>query len=83
MYYGIIETLGNIYTFLSRARGRCGDDAIKTIANGAMAMADNAKTVSNPGLKETADDVRDLDEVRLMRDHIEEMMVFQLSQEII
>lgn len=85
MFYGIIRSLGEIYTYLSRARGVCTDEELRTVGDAALIMADSADKVMpwNPAAKLDAEDARDLDEVKLMREHIEEMMVFQLSQEIV
>ena len=85
MFFGIIKSLGDMYQVISQARGRCTNRDIKRIADGALALADNAEKIcllaaaARPG----EEDLRDLDEIKLMRDHIEEMMVFQLSQEIV
>lgn len=85
MFYGLINWMGETYKFLSKARGICQEEEIKTVANAAFIMVDKADKVipALPGAPLDKTDQMDLDEVRMMRDHIEEMMIFQLSQEIV
>lgn len=85
MFRGLRRSFLEMYSFIGNARGICTEEEIRKIVDAAAVMAEKAEKVIPWETRSPmdAEDARDLDEVKLIQGHIEEMMVFQLSQEIV
>jgi len=85
MFFQMKRTLGYVYSVLTQASGRVSNRDIKRISEGALAMAENAEAICAPpeDVRPNEADQLDLDTIRLFHDHIEEMQVILLHQEIV
>ena len=82
MYKGLIDNLAFVYGYVCKARGKLAGEAMRAIAKGAHTLVDNAPAVLG-GEGELADDRADLKEAGKMAVHIDEMVVFLQSLEIV
>ena len=82
MYRELIDHLTFVYSFICKGRGQIKEDSMWQISQGARAMTENAPAVL---AKENAtrQDEQDLMECGKIMEHIDEMIVFFNTTEII
>lgn len=84
MFKELIRTLGFMYTYASRGRGRLDEHKLGQIADTSAMMVNDAEAVlgdSVTGL--TQDEKTDLEQAVMMEQHIEEMVSWLIHLEIV
>ena len=84
MFKELIRTLGFMYTYASRGRGRLDEHKLGKIVDASALLVDDAEAVlgdSTTGL--TADEKTDLEQAVMMEQHIEEMVSWLIHLEIV
>jgi hypothetical protein len=82
MYKGLVDNLAFMYGFITRGRGKIAEDDMRKMATGAHVMVKNAPAVLG-GEDQRPEDLADLKEAQKMDEHIEEMVIFLMSLEIV
>ena len=82
MYRDLIDHLAFIYGFICKSRGTVKEDSLWQMSSGARAMTEAAPAVLGNG-KEDRQDQRDLKECDIILEHIDEMIVYFNTTEII
>lgn len=84
MYKGLVDNLAFTYLFICKARGKVQQEELQAVATGARTMTRHAPEVlGREDQVEGADDRADLAEAGKIADHIDEMVVFLQSLEIV
>lgn len=84
MYKGLIDNLAFVYSFVCKARGKVQQEDLEAVATGARTMTKHAPAVlGREDQAEAADDRADLAEAGKIVEHIDEMVVFLQSLEIV
>ena len=82
MYRELIDHLAFVYGFICKGRGMMKTDDMERISGGAHAMVDNAPDVLG-NREATMQDARDLGECDKILDHIDEMILYFNTTEIV
>ena len=82
MFKEMIKSLGFLYTFISRGRGKLTRDELKAMQATGGAFVGKSEILLDQGETMTADQKIDLDEAVLMEQHVTEIVSFLLSTEI-
>ena len=82
MYNGLIDTLANMYGFICRGRGKVPQARLQEIASGAHTMVEYAPWVLG-NESDSAEDLKDLKLAEKMDGHIDEVVAFLNSLEIV
>lgn len=86
MYRGLIDTLAFTYSFICKGRGKIDKDGMNALAAGAHTMVGCAPDVlgrEDVDQAAQAEGKKDLKEAAQMAQHIDEMVVFLQSLEIV
>jgi len=84
MYRGLVDNLAYVYAFIARGKDKLDPSDLKALKNGADTLTRNAPAVlKGADEKTTRKDDSDLQEAILINTHIDEMVVFQLSLDIV
>lgn len=83
MYKELIQSLTFTYTLIARGRGKLDPFQLKSLQAGAITQTEVAPLILDTENKADKNDQCDLAEAQLINEHIEEMLTFQLSAEII
>ena len=83
MFKEMIKSLGFLYTFVSRGRGRLSRDELKAMEATGGVWVHRSEILLDQGEAMTADQKIDLDQAVLMEQHVTEIVQFLLNQEII
>lgn len=86
MTKGLISTLSYMYRFIAMGRGILSGDELGKMRDSAGVMADKAKDIVNAqaALEPISQDAAtDLNEARLIDQHIDEMVDWLLRQEVV
>lgn len=84
MFKELIRTMGFLYTFASRGRGKLNQEQLKGISDTGAVLVGNAEEVlgdDKDGL--TPDEKTDLLQAVMMEQHIEEMVTWLIGLEIV
>lgn len=82
MYKGLIENLAFTYGFVCKARGKVPQEDLCALAQGTHTLVKHAPAVLG-GEDEAVEDKKDYAEAVKMEGHIEEMVIFLQSLEIV
>ena len=82
MFKEMIKSLGFLYTFISRGRGKLSQYELKAMAQTSHTFVDRSEILLDQGETMTDDQKIDLDQAVLMEQHVTEIVQFLLSQEI-
>ena len=82
MFKEMIKSLGFLYTFISRGRGRLSREELKAMEATGSVWVNRSEILLDQGDTMTADQKIDLDQAVLMEQHVTEIVQFLLSQEI-
>ena len=83
MFKEMIKSLGFLYTFISRGRGKLTRDELKAMQATGGTFVHRSEILLDQGESMTADQKIDLDQAVLMEQHVTEIVQFLLSQEIV
>ena len=83
MFKEMIKSLGFLYTFISRGRGRLSRDELKAMEATGGVWVNRSEILLDQGDTMTADQKVDLDQAVLMEQHVTEIVQFLLNTEII
>ena len=83
MFKELIKSLGFMYTFISRGRGRLTKAELQDIAAAGGTFVNKSEILLDQGETMTEDQKIDLDQAVLMEQHVTEIVQFLLNQEII
>lgn len=84
MFKELINTLSFMYCFTARSRGKLGQQELDGLRSSAQTMSNFAPAVlSEEGHQLTEDERRDLEEAEMIDSHIEEMVSWLISLEIV
>lgn len=82
MFKEMIKSLGFLYTFISRGRGRLSREELTAMEATGGVWVNRSEILLDQGETMTADQKIDLDQAVLMEQHVTEIVQFLLSQEI-
>lgn len=82
MFKEMIKSLGFLYTFISRGRGRMNREELELMAAAGGMLVNRSDILKDRGEEMTADERADLAQAVLMEQHVTEIVQFLLSQEI-
>lgn len=84
MFKELINSLSFMYCFAARSRGKLQREELDALRKGANVMSMQAPAVlGQDGHQLTADERRDLEEAEMIDSHIEEMVAWLISLEIV
>lgn len=78
MYKGLIDNLTFVYSFIAKGRGKLDSQQLRSLRSGADTLTTAAPMVLG-GEDEQQADKQDYAEAQLINNHIDEIVVFQLS----
>lgn len=84
MFKELIRTMGFLYTYVSRGRGKLNPAQLRSLSDTGAVLVGNAEAVlgdEKDGL--TADEKTDLEQAVMMEQHIEEMVTWLIGLEIV
>ena len=82
MFKEMIRSLGFLYTFISRGRGKLSREELKAMEATGGVWVNQSEILLDQGETMTDDQKIDLDQAVLMEQHVTEIVQFLLSQEI-
>lgn len=82
MFKELIKSLGFMYTFISRGRGRLTKAELQDIAAAGDTFVSKPEILLDQGESMTADQKIDLDQAVLMEQHVVEIVQFLLNTEV-
>lgn len=84
MFKELINSLSFMYCFAARSRGKLQREELDALRKGANVMSMQAPAVlGQDGRQLTEDERRDLEEAEMIDSHIEEMVAWLISLEIV
>ena len=84
MFKELINSLSFMYCFAARSRGKLQQEELDALRKGANVMSTQAQAVlSQDGQQLTDEERRDLEEAEMIDSHIEEMVAWLISLEIV
>lgn len=84
MFKELINTLSFMYCFAARSRGKLAREELDAVRKGANVLSTQAQTVlGQEGQALSEDERRDLEEAEMIDSHIEEMVAWLLTLEIV
>lgn len=83
MFKEMIKSLGFLYMFISRGRGKLSRDELKAMQAAGGVWVNRSEILLDQGETMTADQKIDLDQAVLMEQHVTEIVQFLLKQEIV
>ena len=84
MFKELINSLSFMYCFAARSRGKLQREELDALRKGANVMSMQAPAVlGQDGQQLTEDERRDLEEAEMIDSHIEEMVAWLISLEIV
>lgn len=83
MFKEMIKSLGFLYMFISRGRGKLSRDELEHMAATGGTFVSRSEILLDQGETMTDDQKTDLDQAVLMEQHVTEIVQFLLKQEII
>lgn len=82
MFKELVKTMGFLYTYASRGRGKLTRGQLQQIGDTGDMLVKNAQPVLSDGQPMSKDERTDLEQAAMMEQHILEIVHFLLSQEI-
>lgn len=82
MFKEMIKSLGFLYTFISRGRGRLSREELQAMEATGGVWVNRSEILLDQGETMTADQKIDLDQAVLMEQHVTEIVQFLLNSEI-
>ena len=83
MFKELIKSLGFMYTFISRGRGKLTREELQAMQATGSTFVCKHEILLDQGESMTEDQKIDLDQAELMEQHVEEIVQFLLHLEII
>lgn len=83
MFKELIKSLGFMYTFISRGRGKLTGEELRAMEAAGGTFVNKSEILLDQGESMTDDQKIDLDQAVLMEQHVTEIVQFLLNQEII
>ena len=83
MFKELIKSLGFMYTFISRGRGKLTGEELRAMESAGGTFVNKSEILLDQGETMTDDQKIDLDQAVLMEQHVTEIVQFLLNQEII
>ena len=82
MFKEMIKSLGFLYTFISRGRGKLSRGELKAMEQTGFTFVHRSEILLDQGDTMTEDQKIDLDQAVLMEQHVTEIVQFLLNSEI-
>ena len=83
MFKELVHTMGFLYTYASRGRGKLSEGQLRGIEETGATLTVNAEAVLGGKDQLSSDEKTDLEQAVMMEQHIMEVVQFILAQEII
>lgn len=83
MFKEMIKSLGFLYTFISRGRGRLTREELRALEGAGGTFVRKNEILLDQGDAMTADEKADLAQAVLMEQHVTEIVQFLLAQEMV